>query len=43
VRPQGAGEKLPVTRKSDLIALQKEAPPFAGMMLYRNYLPELLE
>jgi len=23
--------KLPVTRKSDLIALQKEAPPFAGM------------
>ena len=23
--------RLPVTRKSDLIALQKEAPPFAGM------------
>jgi phenylacetate-coenzyme A ligase PaaK-like adenylate-forming protein len=31
VRDRKALAKLPVTRKSDLIALQKEAPPFAGM------------
>jgi len=31
VRDRKALAKLPVTRKSDLIALQKETPPFAGM------------
>ncbi|HEX4985800.1 MAG TPA: AMP-binding protein [Burkholderiales bacterium] len=31
VRDRGALAKLPVTRKSDLIALQKASPPFAGM------------
>jgi phenylacetate-coenzyme A ligase PaaK-like adenylate-forming protein len=31
VRDRKALAKLPVTRKSDLIALQKENPPFAGM------------
>ena len=31
VHDRKALAKLPVTRKSDLIALQKENPPFAGM------------
>jgi phenylacetate-CoA ligase len=31
VRDRKALAQLPVTRKSDLIALQKDAPPFAGM------------
>ncbi|HKQ23212.1 MAG TPA: AMP-binding protein [Burkholderiales bacterium] len=31
VRDRKALAKLPITRKSDLIALQKEKPPFAGM------------
>ncbi len=31
IRDRKTLAKLPVTRKSDLIALQKEAPPFAGM------------
>ena len=31
VRDRKALAQLPVTRKSDLIALQKETPPFAGM------------
>jgi len=32
VRNRKALAQLPVTRKSDLIALQREAPPFAGMI-----------
>ena len=32
VRDRKALTSLPVTRKSDLIALQKESPPFAGMI-----------
>ncbi len=31
IRDRNALAGLPVTRKSDLIALQKESPPFAGM------------
>ena len=31
IRDRKALAALPVTRKSDLIALQKESPPFAGM------------
>lgn len=31
IRDRKALAGLPVTRKSDLIALQKESPPFAGM------------
>ena len=32
IRDRKALARLPVTRKSDLIALQKESPPFAGMI-----------
>ena len=31
VRDRGALARLPLTRKSDLIALQKQAPPFGGL------------
>ena len=36
VRDRMSLAKLPVTRKSDLIALQKQAPPFAGMTAVPN-------
>ena len=36
VNSRAALAKLPLLRKSDLLALQKDAPPFGGCLLYTS-------